>query len=64
VAVPEWSGAVPNEVFPLRNVTVPPVGVPLLGAVVVTVAVKISVWPYVIGAVDTRKDVKVAALRS
>ena len=45
MAVPELSGAVPNEVLPLRNVTVPPLGVPLLGGATVTVAVKVSVWP-------------------
>jgi hypothetical protein len=61
VAFLELSSAVPNEVLPLKNVTVP-VGVPLLAF---TVAVKLSDWPYVSKADEALSVVQVGtAVRS
>jgi hypothetical protein len=63
VAVPELSGAVPNVVFPLRNVTLP-VGMPLVVGSAVTVAVRVTGWPIVTTVGETCKDVKVGTARS
>jgi hypothetical protein len=49
------------------KLTVPPVGVVVLGGLVVTVAVRISFWPYVSDDAETAKLVVVAlesAIRS
>ena len=45
VAVPFTSALVPRAVDPSMKVTVPPVGVVVLGGSTVTVAVSTSEWP-------------------
>jgi hypothetical protein len=60
VAEPALSVPVPIDVVPSLNVTVP-VGVPLPGAVVLTVAVNVTDWPNTDGFVDDATVVLVAA---
>ena len=61
VAWPELRVAVPNVAAPSLKVTVP-VGVPVPGAVAVTVAVKVTDWPKTEGLTEEATAVVVLAL--
>ena len=60
VAVPPLSVPVPSVVVPSSNVTVP-VGVPAPGALTVTVAVKVTLWPNTEGLAEEATLVVVAS---
>jgi hypothetical protein len=61
VAEPELNVPVPRVVAPSLKVTVPE-GVPLPGAVAVTVAVNVTDWPETEGLADELNAVEVLAL--
>ena len=48
-AIPAFIGAVPSVVVPSMKVTVPPVGVAVLGALAATFATRVTLWPTTLG---------------
>ena len=64
LAVPSLSiTGEPRSVPFTRNCTVPPFGVPTPGLLALTVAVSVTVWPYVGEVVEAPKTIVVASGR-
>jgi hypothetical protein len=61
VALPELKVAVPSVEAPSRNVTLP-VGIPVLGATALTVAVKVTDWPNTDGFAELVTVVELLAM--